>query len=159
MLAVHDTGVHDGAPYLVLELIEGASLRERLAGSALARDQALGYVGQIALGLAAAHAAGVIHRDLKPENVLITRAGKVKIVDFGLATLIGLRRPAGESLTVDGAILGTVAYMAPEQARGEAVDHRTDLFALGVILVELLGGRTPFARGSTAETLSAICGP
>ena len=156
VLAVHDTGIHDGAPYLVLELIEGESLRERLAGQPLTRDLALSYVGQIALGLAAAHAAGVIHRDLKPENVLITRAGKVKIVDFGLAKLTGLRRPAGASLTVDGTILGTVAYMAPEQARGEAVDHRTDLFAVGVILVEVLGGRTPFARGSTAETLSAI---
>ncbi|MBL0218044.1 MAG: serine/threonine-protein kinase [Myxococcales bacterium] len=155
--AIYDVATHEGAPFLVLELVDGTTLRAELAGGRLAASRALTFGRQIAEGLGAAHAAGVIHRDLKPENLVLTRDGRIKIVDFGLAKLMGERRDEAEgSLTVDGALLGTVAYMSPEQARGERADHRSDLFALGAILVELLTGRPAFPGSSSAEQLSAI---
>jgi TolB-like protein/Tfp pilus assembly protein PilF len=164
ILDVHDVGTHEGAPYLVEELLEGESLRERLARGAVPAREALGIVVQIAHGLAVAHEKSIVHRDLKPENVFVTKDGIVKILDFGLAKLVeGV--PIGEvdtlthaptSVTEFGRVLGTVAYMAPEQARGMAVDQRTDIFAFGVVLYEMVTGEHPF-RGETAtDTVAAI---
>src|SRR5512138_2650940 len=131
--AVYDVGTHEGAPYIVTELLEGETLRDRLAGGALPPRKALDYAAQIARGLAAAHEKGIVHRDLKPENVFVCRDGTVKILDFGIAKL--RFREAGEPLeetislaTVPGSIVGTAAYMSPEQVRGAAVDARSDIF-------------------------------
>jgi serine/threonine protein kinase len=165
VLTIHDVGTHEGIPYLVMELLEGQSLAQRLAGGGLSIPQAVDYAQQIAQGLAAAHAKGIVHRDLKPDNVFVSTDGRVKIVDFGLArqavVLAGadetgeptLARPAG---TGAGALLGTVGYMAPEQARGEPADVRSDVFSFGCVLYEMLSGRRAFARGSAVETLYAI---
>ncbi|MGE5235075.1 MAG: protein kinase domain-containing protein [Acidobacteriota bacterium] len=163
ILDIHDVGTFEGIPYLVEELLEGESLRERLGHGAIPVDDAVGIAAQVARGLAAAHEKGIVHRDLKPENVFLTRDGTVKILDFGLAKLV--ERTAGEADTLThaptgatelGRVLGTVAYMAPEQARGMAVDQRTDIFALGVVLYEILAGERPF-RGETAtDTVAAI---
>ncbi len=163
ILTVFDVSEHDDAPYLVLELLEGETLRERLAHGATPPATALDYAIQIANGLAAAHAAGIVHRDLKPENLLIARdpsthADRLKILDFGLAKLTRDRdavSPAS-SLTVTGAILGTVSYMSPEQLRGEDVDHRSDVFAFGTIVIEMLTGKAPFGAGSSADIVTAI---
>jgi len=143
ILAVYDVGTADGAPYIVSELLDGQTLRHSLDGRALPARKAIDYAVQIARGLAAAHAVGVVHRDLKPENVFVTRDGRIKIVDFGLAKL--LPSPAATSAsaldvtrthqdTEPGLLLGTVTYMSPEQVRGQAADARSDLFALGAIL-------------------------
>ncbi|MFB3921820.1 MAG: protein kinase [Terriglobia bacterium] len=181
VLAVYDTGVHEGSPYLVSELLEGESLRGRLRTDKLSPQRALDYARQIARGLAAAHAAGIVHRDLKPENLFITRDGLVKILDFGLAKL--RRAPAGavqETLwmgavpgtepsqpstretqgtrtfeTTPGTILGTVAYMSPEQIRGQQVDHRSDIFSFGCVLHEMLTGEQPFKGASPIDMMSA----
>jgi len=160
ILAVYDIGTHNDSPYIVSELLDGQTLRERLAQGALAVRQAVEFVSQIVCGLAAAHAKGIVHRDLKPDNVFLTRDGRVKILDFGLAKT-GMV-PAGDAdvtrapQTLDGAVLGTVGYMAPEQLRGEPVDARADIFAVGVLLYELITGQTPFRRGSAADTMSAV---
>lgn len=167
VLTIHDAGVHDGAPYLVSELLEGRTLREEMGGGALPVRKAVDYALQIAHGLAAAHSKGVVHRDLKPENIFVTKDGRVKILDFGLAKLRAMPKPtvtstirldpeAMASLTESGMILGTPAYMSPEQVRGEAADHRSDLFAFGTILCELFGVRHPFRRGTVAETMAAV---
>jgi TolB-like protein len=164
ILDVHDVGTHEGVPYLVEELLEGESLKERIGRGALAAPEALGIAVQIARGLAAAHEKGIVHRDLKPANVFLTRHGAVKILDFGLAKLVeGV--PAGDADTLThaptgatefGRVLGTVAYMAPEQARGLPVDQRADVFAFGVVLYEMVAGERPF-RGETAtDTVAAI---
>ncbi len=163
ILAIHDVGTSRGLPYIVCELLEGETLRERLAHGPLPRGRAVEVALPIARGLAAAQEKGVVHRDLKPENVFLTRDGQVKILDFGLARLLE-RLPAGEvdggptltEATLAGAVLGTVGYMAPEQVRGERVDHRADLFAFGAILYEMLAGRRAFARPSAVQTLAAI---
>jgi eukaryotic-like serine/threonine-protein kinase len=162
LLAIHDIGRHQGAPYLVCEFLQGDTLRERLATGPLPLRQALGCAVQIAEGLAAAHERGVVHRDLKPANVFLTADGRVKILDFGLAKLVEPGRP-GESLaatrtavTGPGMLLGTVAYMAPEQAAGSPVDHAADQFALGVMLYEMLAGRRPFGGERAPEILTAI---
>ncbi len=161
--AILDVGTHDESPFVVMELLEGESLRAKLAAGAIPLRKALEYGAQAAEGLSAAHAKGIVHRDLKPENLFVTREGRVKVLDFGLAKLKrreGLATP-GETVvslaaTGDGAILGTSAYMSPEQIRGEPVDDRTDVFALGVVLHEMLTGEMPF-RGATAiEVMSAI---
>ena len=165
ILVVHDVGTHQGAPYLVTELLEGVTLRDRLAGGALPSGMVVELAAQIASGLAAAHATGIVHRDLKPENVFVTRDGRAKILDFGLAkqapafALAGQTElPTGEFVpgTEEGAILGTVGYMSPEQARGEPADQRSDIFSFGCILYEMLGGRRAFAGDSAVETLNAI---
>jgi len=168
VLTVFDIGSHAGAPYLVTELLEGETLRERLATgadgaqnqTALSARKALDIGRQIALGLAAAHAAGIVHRDLKPENVFLTTDGRVKILDFGLARMIeresGDNLPTALQVTNPGTVLGTVGYMSPEQVRGKPADARSDLFALGAILFELVGGRRAFARDSSADTMAAI---
>ncbi|SRR5579871_1041453 len=154
ILAVYDVGTHEGAPYLVTELLEGKTLREELP---IPRRKALDYGKQIATGLAAAHAKGVTHRDLKPENLFVCRDGRVKILDFGLAKVEApgaeMTRTAG---TTPGVALGTVGYMSPEQARGEGADARSDIFAFGVILYEMLSGERAFHRNTSFETLTAI---
>jgi len=164
ILAVHDIGQHEGAPYIVSELLEGETLRERLKGGALPVRKAVEHAVQIAHGLAAAHEKGITHRDLKPENVFVTNDGRVKILDFGLAKLTQAEStfagaselPTTPPDTLPGVVLGTIDYMAPEQVRGQAADHRADIFAFGAILYELLSGRHAF-RGDTAiETMSAI---
>jgi eukaryotic-like serine/threonine-protein kinase len=168
ILTVHDLGRHGGAPYLVSELLEGQTLRERLARGALPKEEAADQAAQIARGLAAAHAVGIVHRDLKPENLFITRDGRLKILDFGLAKLAG---PAGDVLppagglsaaptaiaqTIAGTVLGTLAYMSPEQARGADADARTDIFSFGAVLHEMLSGRRAFERSTGADTLAAV---
>ncbi|MGE5235073.1 MAG: protein kinase domain-containing protein [Acidobacteriota bacterium] len=163
VLALYDAGTHEGTPYLVAELLEGESLRDRLLGGALPVCKAVEIGVQIAQGLAAAHEKGIIHRDLKPGNVFLTRDGQVKILDFGLAKLTPAqgRDEAGKASTVveateAGVVLGTVGYMAPEQVRGQNVDHRTDVFALGCVLYEMLAGRRPFGGATSADTAAAI---
>ena len=162
ILTIHDFGLHEGAPYVVSELLEGQNLRERIGGTPLSTRKALDLAAQLARGLAAAHAKGIVHRDLKPENVFVTTDGRVKILDFGLAKL----RPSGlhggtatEQPTLGtepGMILGTVGYMSPEQVRGLPADHRSDIFSFGAIVYEMVTGEQAFQRGSTVETLGAI---
>ncbi len=161
ILALYDIGTHaDVSPYLVSELLEGASLRQRLEGGPLHARKAIEYGIQIAQGLSAAHEKGIAHRDLKPENLFITKDGRVKILDFGLAKL---SEAAAEAETVGpavitqiGTVLGTVGYMSPEQVRGEAVDHRSDIFSLGTVLYEMFTGRRAFARRTPVESMHAI---
>lgn len=153
-------GLEQGA--LVMELLEGRSLREVLNHGALPPRKAIDYAVQIARGLAAAHERGVIHRDLKPENIFVLDDGQIKILDFGLARRITPGSGATETLAAPGAhtdpgvVMGTVGYMAPEQVRGEAVDQRTDLFALGAVLFEMLSGQRAFQHGTAAETMTAV---
>ncbi|HUL79568.1 MAG TPA: protein kinase [Vicinamibacteria bacterium] len=164
LLAVLDVGAHDGAPYVVSELLEGETLRERLRVGGLTPTKAVEYAVQIALGLSAAHEKGITHRDLKPENLFLTRDGRVKILDFGLAKLREPRPdgdggPEGETLSHDtepGAILGTVGYMSPEQVRGRPADHRSDIFSFGAVLYEMLSRRRAFLGDSSPEVLTAI---
>jgi serine/threonine protein kinase len=190
LLVVHDTGVHEGQPYLVSELLAGKTLREQLSSGALSTRRAVECAVQIAQGLAAAHGSGVVHRDLKPENLFLTNDGRVKILDFGLAKLRGpspvvrpsslreasqvtgqgtaqpasveaptVRDPPAPGVidsTQPGMVLGTPAYMAPEQVRGEPADHRADLFAFGCVLYEMLSGQRAFRRNTTVETMTAI---
>ena len=161
ILAVYDLGTHEAAPFIVSELLEGETLRERLTAGPIGIRKALGYALQIAHGLAAAHAKEITHRDLKPENLFVTRDGHVKILDFGLAKLTQDAGTASMMATASpatepGVVLGTAGYMAPEQVRGQVLDQRADLFAFGAILYELLTGRRAF-RGETApDTMAAI---
>jgi len=161
ILAIHDVGRYNGTPYLVSELLEGTTLRERLTESPLPVRKAIDYALQIAHGLAAAHEKGIVHRDLKPENLFVTADGRVKILDFGLAKALGdvaaeARTMAASQATKVGMVLGTIGYMAPEQVRGLAADHRADIFAFGCILYEMLGGRRAFSGPTPADTMSAI---
>ena len=158
ILTVYDIGHHEGIPFLVSECLEGQSLRQRLDARPIPVDEAVAIAIGIARGLAAAHARGIVHRDLKPENVFIKSDGVVKILDFGLAKLQSSLEdaPEGSRRTMTGVILGTAGYMAPEQIRGEQVDGRADLFALGVIVYEMLAGQRLFRRASTFETLNAV---
>jgi serine/threonine-protein kinase len=161
IVVVHDVGVHEGAPFIVTELLEGEDLRQQLNRGPLPPRRAVDYARQITRGLAATHTRGIVHRDLKPENLLVTRDGCVKILDFGLAKLTnatdGERSAPTERLdTSPGFIVGTIGYLAPEQLRGERADHRADVFAFGVILHEMLTGRRPFERPSPSEVVAAI---
>src|SRR6266542_4188225 len=163
ILVIYHIDTHDGAPYIVSELLEGETLRERMSGKALPQRKAIDYSQQIAHGLAAAHEKGIVHRDLKPENLFITKDGRVKILDFGLAKLtqpeisqIRTDIPTRRIDTDPGTVMGTVGYMSPEQVRGHAVDHRSDIFAFGAILYEMLSGKRAFHGDSAAETMSAI---
>jgi len=153
VVAVFDVGSEDGVPYVVSELVEGETLRSRLDRGPLPRAEALSLGLQLARGLAAAHAKGVVHRDLKPANLVVTGDGTLKILDFGLARLAGA---PGAEATEPGTLLGTSGYLAPEQARGEPADARSDLFSAGAILYELLGGRRAFGGATFAERLSAV---
>lgn len=161
ILAIFDTGQNNGSPFLVSELLEGETLREVLDGGALPQRKTLDYGVQIAQGLAAAHEKGIVHRDLKPENIFVTRDGRIKILDFGLAKL-AQSGPVSDSVTLThshtaaGVVMGTASYMAPEQVRGDAVDARTDIFAFGAVLFEMLSGTRAFRRDTTAETMTAV---
>jgi serine/threonine protein kinase/Tol biopolymer transport system component len=159
VLAVYDIGSHEGVPYVVSELLEGETLRDRLDEGALPSRKAVDFAVQIAHGLAAAHEKGIIHRDLKPENLFVTKDGRVKILDFGLAKLLEPESVGPEGVTATGKneILGTVGYMSPEQLKGQrAVDHRADIFAFGAVFYEMLSKRRAFQKESRAETLAAI---
>ena len=155
ILAVYDIGTHDGAPYLVTELLDGDMLREHIP---LPRRKTIEYARQIANGLAAAHAKGITHRDLKPENIFITNDGRVKILDFGLAkvTSANTSQTATLNATTPGMAMGTAGYMSPEQVRGQAVDLRSDIFSLGVILYEMISGQRAFQGDSAIEAMNAI---
>ncbi|HEY3123943.1 MAG TPA: protein kinase, partial [Thermoanaerobaculia bacterium] len=161
--AVYDIGTVDGAPYVVTELLEGETLRSRLAGGPLAPRRAIEYSIQIAHGLAAAHEKGIVHRDLKPENLFVTRDGRVKILDFGLAKLTQPERggpqtnlPTETAGTEPGVVMGTLGYMSPEQVRGRPADARSDIFSFGAVLYEMLSGKRAFHRDTAADTMSAI---
>ena len=158
ILAVYDVGRHDGTPYIVSELLEGQSLRARLDGAALPLRKAVEFGIQIAEGLAAAHDKGIVHRDLKPENIFVTRDERLKILDFGLAKLVELDSVTLTAAphTADGAVLGTVGYLSPEQASGLPADHRSDVFSVGAILFEMVMHRRAFARATAAQTLTAV---
>jgi Tol biopolymer transport system component len=159
ILAIHDFGVSEGTAYAAMELLDGQTLRERMAAGPLPSRKAAEYAAQIARGLAAAHERGIVHRDLKPENIVVSPDGRVKVLDFGLALQVGAATMAADvtrAHTDPGVVLGTIGYMSPEQVRGETVDFRSDLFALGAVLYEMLSGRRAFARDSAAETMTAI---
>jgi Tol biopolymer transport system component len=167
ILTVYDIGSHEGSPYIVAELLEGEELRAHLPpqseAGALPVRKAMDYAQQIAAGLAAAHEKGIVHRDLKPENLFVTKDGRVKILDFGLAKLkppqvesVDSQAPTQKRITDPGVVMGTVGYMSPEQVRGQEADHRADIFAFGVILYEMLSGRRTFTGDSAADVMSAI---
>lgn len=161
VLIVHDVGSHGGAPYVVTELLEGETLREILLRRSPTPRQVLSWVAQAAEGLSAAHQKGIVHRDVKPENLFLTTDGRLKVLDFGLAKLVARPAPETEAATASrsseaGVVMGTVPYMSPEQVRAEALDPRTDLFSLGVVLYELLSGEHPFRRQTVPATLTAI---
>ena len=173
VVCIYDVGDHDGSPYVVSELLDGEDLRHRLNSGRLPQSGACEIAACLAGGLAAAHERGIVHRDVKPENVFLTSDGQVKILDFGLAKLAPdkrsefeavrnaarrstSRRSVARASTVDGAVVGTVAYMSPEQIRGRRVDHRSDLFSFGLVLYEMLTGRRAFERRSNEETMAAI---
>jgi serine/threonine protein kinase len=163
ILGIHDIGTHDGAPFLVSELLEGQTLREKLESGPLPVRRATEYALGIAQGLAAAHEKGIVHRDLKPENVFVTRDGRVKVLDFGLAKLVRPEESHEEIVvtltspaTLPGMVMGTVGYMSPEQVRGEPSDARSDIFSFGAVLYEMLTGRRAFKRATSAETMTAI---
>src|ERR1700689_677670 len=165
LLAIHDIGEQNGTRFIVSELLEGQSLRAELDSGPLPQRKASDYAAQIAQGLAAAHEKNIVHRDLKPENIFITREGRIKILDFGLAKFAPAKsetrhESAGLTLTSSpteaGMVMGTAGYMAPEQVRGAAIDSRTDIFAFGAVLYEVLSGRRAFRRDTAAETMTAI---
>ena len=163
ILTVHDIGTHEDAPYIVAELLDGEELRAQLDNGALPVRKAIEYAQQIAAGLAAAHEKGIVHRDLKPENLFITKDGRVKILDFGLAKIEPPRPLSASSevatlkqITTPGTVMGTVAYMSPEQVRGEVVDARSDIFSFGQILYEMLAGKRAFTGATMPDLMSAI---
>ena len=167
LLTIFDVGTHDDVLYIVSELLEGSTLRERMTERALTTRRSIDYALQIARGLAVAHDKGIIHRDLKPENIFITEDDRVKLLDFGLAKVLDDdRRTSPDAATQrqeherpdtgSGVVLGTVSYMSPEQVRGLGVDHRTDIFSLGIVLHEMLTGRSPFQQPSAFDTLQSI---
>ena len=162
ILGIHDIGTNNGAPFLVSEFLDGETLREKLEAGPLPLRRAIEFALGIAQGLAAAHEKGVVHRDLKPENVFLTRNGRVKILDFGLAKLVSVEESQKSEVTLTspatspGMVMGTVGYMSPEQVRGEATDARTDIFSFGAVLYEMLTGKRAFKRDTSAETMTAI---
>src|SRR6202453_3337694 len=162
ILAVFDIGTYEAAPYVVSELLEGETLRERLRGGAIPVRKTLDYALQIAHGLAAAHEKGIIHRDLKPENLFLTKDGRLKILDFGLAKLTQFDPGSNPSLatvthgvTEAGVVMGTAGCMSPEQVVGVALDPRSDIFSFGAILYEMLSGKRAFHGETPADTMSS----
>ncbi len=158
--AVYDIGMHEGSPFVVMELLEGESLREKLRAGPIPARKAIDYAAQAAQGLAAAHAKQIVHRDIKPENLFVTRDGHLKILDFGIAKLAD---PSGSDelatvMTQAGATLGTAGYMSPEQLRGQSVDQRTDIFSLGCVVYEMLCGKPAFAGETPADIMTAVLG-
>ncbi|MFZ0954318.1 MAG: protein kinase [Candidatus Sulfotelmatobacter sp.] len=162
IVAVYDVGFSDGTPYIVCELLEGQTLRKRLSEGALPVRVALDYALQIVQGLIAAHDRRIVHRDLKPENLFVTTDGRVKILDFGVAKLQSAPEDSARSVeelttvTRSGAVIGTVAYMSPEQLRSKPVDHRSDIFSVGAILYEMLAGRRAFRGETEVDTMTAV---
>jgi len=162
ILDVYELGDHEGRPFMATELLEGESLRELISEGGVTTGKAVEYARAIADGLAAAHEKGIIHRDLKPENVFFTTDGRIKILDFGLAKLklpeadLTTETPTATLDSAPGGLIGTVPYMAPEQVQGQPADHRSDIFALGVVLYEMLTDRRPFGGSTTVETAAAI---
>jgi len=159
IVAVYDFGSEDGLEYVVMELLEGETLGKKLVSGPLSPQEALDYAAQIAHGLAAAHEKNIIHRDLKPDNIFITRDGRVKILDFGLAREVPVENVLtrlSSGLTTPGMVVGTAAYMSPEQARGLTVDHRSDVFSFGITLYEMLAGKSPFEKETAFDTMLAI---
>src|SRR5262247_2100384 len=163
ILTIYDIGAHEGAPFIVAELLEGEELRSQLESGALPARRALEYALQITQGLAAAHEKGIVHRDLKPENLFVTKDGRVKVLDFGLAKLkpsqvgaVDTAAPTQRKITDPGTVMGTVGYMSPEQVRGQEADHRADIFSFGMILYEMLSGKRAFNGASVADVMSAI---
>ncbi|MFZ3362520.1 MAG: serine/threonine-protein kinase [Candidatus Acidiferrales bacterium] len=169
ILTTYDIGTHDGAPFIVTELLEGETLRERLRNGPLPVRKTLDIAMQVAHGVAAAHEKGIIHRDLKPANIFLTNDGRAKILDFGLAKLTQqdnassinetqspTRTSGGDPQTEAGVVLGTAGYMSPEQVRGKPADARSDIFALGTMFYEMLSGQRAFEKDSSADTMAAI---
>jgi Tol biopolymer transport system component len=163
ILSIFDIGDEQGAPYVVSELLEGETLRDRLRSGPLSSRKTIDYALQVARGLAAAHEKGIVHRDLKPENLFLTNDGRVKILDFGLAKLTrpetadgSAEAPTIHAATEPGLIMGTVGYMSPEQVRGKAADQRSDIFTFGAILYEMISGKRAFHGETAADTMSAI---
>jgi len=162
ILAIHDVGTSGDTTYAVMELLEGASLRESLGEGPIPQRKALEIAREIALGLAAAHEKGIVHRDLKPENLFLTSDGRVKILDFGLARQLSLpsagdtHSPTAAQATEPGTVLGTVGYMAPEQLRGQPADARSDIFSFGAVLYEMCSSRRAFKGDTAIETMNAI---
>ena len=163
IVSIFHVGQHDGCPYIVTELLQGETLRDRLRRGPMRPREACDCGVDVARGLAAAHDAGVVHRDIKPENLFLTKDGRLKILDFGLAKLKQPEPASADGTTATlpqhtepGQVSGTVGYMAPEQVRGHAADPRSDIFAFGVVLYEMITGKRAFRKGTSAETLSAI---
>jgi eukaryotic-like serine/threonine-protein kinase len=163
ILALFDIGTHDGSPYIVSELLEGQTLRQRLEEGPLPSRRAVEFALQVSQGLAAAHEKGVVHRDMKPENIFLTKDGRVKILDFGLAKLARLEGASGSdsptlgtNQTAAGMVMGTVGYMSPEQVRGKPIDPRSDIFSFGAVVYEMLAGKRAFQGETSADTLTAI---
>ena len=163
IVSIFHVGQHDGCPYIVTELLRGETLQDRLRRGPMRPREACDCGIDIAHGLAAAHDAGIVHRDLKPENLFLTKEGRLKILDFGLAKLTEAESAGADGATAtipqhteSGQVTGTVGYMPPEQVRGHAADPRSDIFAFGVVLYEMLTGKHAFRKGTSAETMSAI---
>ncbi|HUD63151.1 MAG TPA: protein kinase [Candidatus Sulfotelmatobacter sp.] len=159
ILAVYQMGTYLGVPYMVTELLEGKTLTETIRRGPLPLRRAIDYAVQIAQGLAAAHEKGIVHRDLKPDNLFVTKDGRIKVLDFGLAKLIEPKESVttqAPTITLPGVAMGTVGYMSPEQVRGLTIDHRSDIFALGAILYEMVMGKATFQKPTSADTISAI---
>ena len=163
IVSIFHVGQYDGSPYIVTELLQGETLRERLRKGPMRLREVLDHGVELARGLAAAHDAGIVHRDLKPENIWVTKDGRIKILDFGLAKLDPAKAAStdGETVSLEpqshpGQVLGTVGYMSPEQVRGQPADARSDIFAVGVILYEMLTGKPAFRKATSADTMSAI---
>ncbi|MEX0880415.1 MAG: serine/threonine-protein kinase, partial [Thermoanaerobaculia bacterium] len=163
ILAIHDFGNQDGIAYAVMELLEGSTLRGKLEAGPIRQQQAVDYALQTAKGLSAAHEKGILHRDLKPENLFVTKDGHLKILDFGLAKKVDAvsageetSAPTVSGHTEPGKVMGTAGYLSPEQVRGFPLDHRSDVFAFGAILYELLSGKMAFSRHTASDTMAAI---
>jgi eukaryotic-like serine/threonine-protein kinase len=153
---IYEIGDWDQQLFIAMAFYEGETLRMRLERSAMAVPEAAAILLQLATGLAAAHHAGIVHRDLKPANIMLTRGGQVKILDFGLAKMVSDSAQTVMEMTKTGTVVGTVAYMAPEQAQGSEIDARADVWAFGVIAYEMLAGRLPFKSGSAPAALLSV---